>query len=170
MTGHNRIVNDPLELVPLIVTFNNSQFKKAYDLLSKQWMTEEEICAEIGAESVAECLGLLKKGNLIEEQWRMPQPGERPSKEYKTTYSRFRAGFQCSMEDLGDLLYISTSTDEELRGMVDCLSRMYGRESRHTMTRAQVQSESGLHQGLAKRMPNLDVKGQGGLVLLDDSQ
>ncbi len=75
MTGHNRIVNDPLELVPLIVTFNNSQFKKAYDLLSKQWMTEEEICAEIGAESVAECLGLLKKGNLIEEQWRMPQPG-----------------------------------------------------------------------------------------------
>ncbi len=169
LTGHNRIVNDPLELVPLIVTFNNSKFKRAYDLLTKQWMTEEEICAEIGTECVAECLGLLMKGNLIEEQWRMPQPGERPSKEYKTTYSRFRAGFQCSMEDLGDILYISTSTDEELRGMVDNLEQdvRSGVTSYNDLARKYKVSPVYI-KGLAKRMPNLDVKGQG-LVLLDES-
>jgi len=168
LTGHNRIINDPLEIVPLIVTFNNSKFKKAYDLLSKQWMTEAEICEEIGTDCIAECLALLKKGNLIEEQWRMPQPGERPSKEYKTTYSRFRAGFQCSMEDLGDLLYISTSTDEELRSMVDNLEQdvRAGSTSYNDLARKYKVSPVYI-KGLAKRMPNLDVKGQG-LVLLED--
>ncbi|MFA5396888.1 MAG: ArsR family transcriptional regulator [Methanogenium sp.] len=170
LTGHNRIVNDPLEIVPLIVTFSNSKFKKAYDLLAKQWMTEEEICAEIGSECVAECLELLKKGSLIEEQWRMPQPGERPSKEYKTTYTRFRAGFQCSMEDLGDLLYISTSTDEELRAMVDNLEQdvRAGITSYNDLARKYKVSPVYI-KGLAKRVPNLDVRGQG-LVLLDESQ
>ncbi|MDD1675951.1 MAG: ArsR family transcriptional regulator, partial [Methanomicrobiales archaeon] len=33
MTGHVRIVNDPIEIVPLIVTFNNKKFKEIYELL-----------------------------------------------------------------------------------------------------------------------------------------
>ncbi len=75
------------------------------------------------------------------------------------------------MEDLGDLLYISTSTDEELRGMVDCLEQdvRSGISSYNDLARKYKVSPVYI-RGLAKRMPNLDVKGQGGLVLLDDSQ
>jgi len=38
-------------------------------------------------------------------------------KEYRTTYNRFRASFQCSMSDIGDLLHIAVSNDESLREM-----------------------------------------------------
>ena len=76
MPGHIRIVNDPVELVPLLMTFNSPAFKKVYELLSKSWMTEEELQAQVNDESVPLCLQILKKGNLVEEQWRMPKPGE----------------------------------------------------------------------------------------------
>ena len=87
--GHIRIVNDPVELVPLLMTFNSPAFKKVYELLSKSWMTEDELQAQVKDESVSLCLQVLKKGNLVEEQWRMPKPGEKPLKEFRGTYTSF---------------------------------------------------------------------------------
>ncbi len=167
MTGHIRIVNDPLELVPLIITFNNRDFKKVYDMLTKSWLTEEELCAEVDGANVSECLAILNKGNLIEEQWRMPKPGESPKKEFKTTYSKFRANFQCSMADLSDILHISVSTDEVLRRLGDDLEKdvRMGNTSYNDIAR-KFNVTPVFVKGLAKRMPHLDVKGQG-LVLIE---
>ena len=115
MPGHIRIVNDPVELVPLLMTFNDPSFKKVYELLNKSWLTEEEIRAHVDTDSVSLCLQILKKGNLVEEQWRMPKPGAKPQKEFRATYNKFRANFQCNLSDLSDILYISLSNDENLR-------------------------------------------------------
>ena len=79
MSGHIRIVNDPVELVPLLITFHNVSYKKVYDLLHKAWMTESEMQAQVKDDGVRAVSALLKKGNLIEEQWRMParrKPGK----------------------------------------------------------------------------------------------
>ncbi|NYT06252.1 MAG: ArsR family transcriptional regulator [Methanomicrobiales archaeon] len=167
MTGHIRIVNDPVELVPLLVCFNNANYKKIYDMLNKNWTTEQELAVAANGNCIGECLAILKKGNLIEEQWRMPKPGEKPSKEYKTTYSKFRANFQCSMSDLSDLLHISISSDETLRGLVDDVINevVAGSTSINDLARKFNVSPVFI-KGLAKRMPQLDVRGQG-LVLLD---
>jgi predicted DNA-binding ArsR family transcriptional regulator len=160
-------VNDPLDLVPLVITFNNAEYKKVFDLLNRTWMTEEELSQEVDLENVRECLVILKKGNLIEEQWRMPKPGEKPAKEFRTTYSKFRANFQCSMSDLGDLLHISVSNDEFLRQLVDDIEQDVrgGNTSLNDLARKYGVSPV-LVKGLAKRIPYLDVKGQG-LVLSD---
>jgi predicted DNA-binding ArsR family transcriptional regulator len=167
LTGHIRIVNDPVELVPLLVCFNNTNYKKIYDTLNKTWSTEEELNDAVGSDCVAECIGILEKGNLIEERWRMPKPGDKPLKEYKTTYSKFRANFQCSMTDLGDLLYISISDDEELRLIVDQVQQEVngGNTSINDLGRKYNVSPVFI-KGLAKRMPGLDVRGQG-LVRLE---
>ncbi len=97
------------------MTFNNPDFKKVYELLNKSWLTEEEIRAQVGDDNVALCLQILKKGNLVEEQWRMPKPGAKPEKEFRATYNKFRANFQCNLSDLSDILYIALSNDENLR-------------------------------------------------------
>lgn len=167
MTGHIRIVNDPIDLVPLLITFNNPDYKEIYERLSKDWMTELELADGIEEETVAGCLALLRKGNLIEEQWRMPKPGEKPQKEFKTTYSRFRANFQCTMDDLGDLIHASVSTDEKLRETVDSIEKEVrdGNRSLNDLARCHNLSPVFI-KGLAKRLPNLDVKGQG-LVFIE---
>ncbi|WOF15570.1 ArsR family transcriptional regulator [Methanoplanus sp. FWC-SCC4] len=167
MTGHIRIVNDPVDLVPLLITFNNSDFKKVYGLISKNWMTDEELSEEVEIEKVRECIAILKKGNLVEEQWRMPEPGKKPSKEYKTTYSRFRANFQCTMDDLGDLINVSISTDEVLRDLVDEIDKSVHSGNGSVNDLARKFSVSPIFvKGLAKRVPHLEVKGQG-LVSLE---
>ncbi|HRR88920.1 MAG TPA: ArsR family transcriptional regulator [Methanoculleus sp.] len=170
MTGHIKILNDPVELVPLLITFNNAEYKKIYDLLNKAWMTEEDLAEYVGKSTVAECLAILKKGNLIEEQWRMPKPGEKPTKEYRATYSKFRASFQCSMGDIGDLLHIAISNDESLRSIVDAVQQeiMTGTTSIGDISRKYGVSPIFI-KGLAKRIPGLDVRGQG-MVLLDRTQ
>jgi predicted DNA-binding ArsR family transcriptional regulator len=167
LTGHVKILNDPVDLVPLLITFNNADYKRIYELLNKTWLTEEELAAYVDISTVAECLSILKKGNLIEEQWRMPKPGQKPMKEYRATYSRFRASFQCSMGDIGDLLHIAISNDENLRAIVDSVE---GEIAAGTSSIGDISRRHGVSpifiRGLAKRIANLDVKGQG-MVLLD---
>jgi len=165
--GHIRIVNDPVELVPLLMTFNSPSFKKVYELLSKSWMTEDELLAQVKDDSVPVCIQVLKKGNLVEEQWRMPKPGEKPQREYRGTYNKFRANFQCNLQDLTDILYISLSNDESLRDVVGKIEAEMrnGNTSIGDLSRKFGVSPVFI-RGLAKRIPELDVKGQG-LVRLD---
>jgi predicted DNA-binding ArsR family transcriptional regulator len=162
--GHIRIVNDPVELVPLLMTFNDPAFKKVYELLNKSWLTEEEIRAQVGDDSVALCLQILKKGNLVEEQWRMPKPGANPKKEFRATYNKFRANFQCN---LSDILYIALSNDENLREVVEHIERELAKGNSSINDLSRKFSLSPIFvKGLAKRITHMDVKGQG-LVLLD---
>jgi predicted DNA-binding ArsR family transcriptional regulator len=165
--GHIRIVNDPVELVPLLMTFNDPSFKKIYEILSKSWLTEEEISMQVDSDSVAVCLQILKKGNLVEEQWRMPKRGEKPCREYRATYNKFRANFQCNLQDLSDILYLSLSNDENLRVLVDQIEGELagGSNSINDLSRRFGVSPVFI-KGLAKRIPHLDVKGQG-LVRID---
>jgi predicted DNA-binding ArsR family transcriptional regulator len=170
LTGHIRIVNDPVELVPLLVTFHSNAYKQAYDLLNKSWMTEEELDEAIADGGVCECLQILKKGNLIEEQWRMPEQGQTPVTEYRATYNKFRANFQCNFIDLSDLLFISMSNDETLRELGEKVAEelQNGNSSINDIARKFGVSPVFI-KGLAKRIPHLDVKGQG-LIVLDRGQ
>ena len=165
--GHIRIVNDPVELVPLLMTFNDPSFKKVYELLNKSWLTEDEIRAHVDSDSVPLCLQILKKGNLVEEQWRMPKPGAKPQKEFRATYNKFRANFQCNLSDLSDILYISLSNDENLRNVVEQIVVELGKGNNSINDLSRKFNVSPIFiKGLAKRITYLDVKGQG-LVLLD---
>ena len=149
------------------MTFNDTSFKKVYELLNKSWMTEEEIATQVGGDNVPLCLQILKKGNLVEEQWRMPKPGAKPQREFRATYNKFRANFQCNLSDLSDILYISLSNDENLREVVEKIEEELGRGNSSINDLSRKFSVSPVFvKGLAKRIPHLDVKGQG-LVLLD---
>ena len=165
--GHIRIVNDPVELVPLLMTFNDPMYKKVYELLNKSWMTEEEIQAQVQDDKLPVCIQILKKGNLVEEQWRMPKPGKKPEKEFRATYNKFRANFQCNLTDLSDILYLSLSNDENLREVVENIEEELGKGNSSINDLSRKFSVSPVFvKGLAKRIPHMDVKGQG-LVLLD---
>jgi predicted DNA-binding ArsR family transcriptional regulator len=165
--GHIRIVNDPVELVPLLMTFNDPIYKKVYELLNKSWMTEEEIGAQVPGDTIPFCLQILKKGNLVEEQWRMPKPGKKPEKEFRATYNKFRANFQCNLSDLSDILYLSLSNDENLREVVENIEAELGKGNSSINDLSRKFGVSPVFvKGLAKRIPHMDVKGQG-LVLLD---
>jgi len=74
------------------------------------------------------------------------------------------------MGDIGDLLHIAISNDEGLRGIVDSIEQEIaaGTSSIGDISRKYGVSPTFI-KGLAKRIPSLDVKGQG-MVLLDQSR
>ena len=97
----------------------------------------------------------------------MPKPGVNPEKEFRATYNKFRANFQCNLSDLSDILYISLSNDENLREVVEQIEGelLKGNSSINDLSRKFSVSPIFI-KGLAKRNTHMDVKGQG-LVLLD---
>ena len=167
MLGQIKVVNDPVELVPLLVIFNNPMYKKIFDSLSANWMTKDELAEKNSEKDVEECLLILRKGSLIDEQWRMPTPGQKSEKEYRATYTRFRSNIQCNFSDLADILYISTSNDEELREKAQKLEEELEQSSGSIGDLARKLGVSQTYiKSIAKRIPHLDVKGQG-LVRLE---
>ncbi len=113
-----KIINDPADLVPLLQVFNSKLHSQVFNEISSGWKTEKEL-EEITGKDVAKSLDALKQGGLIESRWRMPEPGESPMLEYKTSYNEVRANFQCTMKELSELIMIAFSMDESLRKLAE---------------------------------------------------
>ncbi len=160
MGKRTRIINEPSDLVPLLRAFGSDNHKKVFDCLQKDWKTEEEIEKEVGFK-VAEGLDVLKKSGLVESKWRMPQPGQKPQKEYHSSYSRVHVNFQCSVEDLSDLIMITFKSDNEIRNYLDVIEKevVGGNQSMNGLQRV-IDKSIMFIRGVAKRSPILTVKGQ----------
>jgi predicted DNA-binding ArsR family transcriptional regulator len=160
MGKRTRIINEPSDLVPLLRAFGSENHKKVFDALQKDWKTGEEIEKEVGF-NVQESLDVLKKSGLVESKWRMPQPGKKPEKEYHSSYSRVQVNFQCTVEDLGDLITITFKSDSDIRKYLDTIEREVtgGNQSMNGLQRV-VDKSIMFIRGVAKRSPILTVKGQ----------
>ena len=160
MGKRTRIINEPSDLVPLLRAFGSENHKKVFDNLQKDWKTEEDIEKEVGF-NVRESLDILKKSGLVESKWRMPQPGKKPEKEYHSSYSRVQVNFQCTVEDLSDLIMITFKSDSEIQNILDVIEKevVGGNQSMNGLQRV-VDRSIMFIRGVAKRSPVLTVKGQ----------
>ena len=151
MPGHIRIVNDPVELVPLLMTFNNPAFKKVYELLNKSWMTEEEIQAQVKEDCVPLCLQILKKGNLVEEQWRMPKPGAKPREGVPGNLQQVPG--ELPVQPRGSLRYpvhLALERREPPRSRGADRRGTGKRQQLHQRPLPEIRCQPGLHQGSCK--------------------
>lgn len=160
MGKRTRIINDPSDLVPLLRTFGSDTHKKVFDHLLVNWITEDELKEQLNID-VNDSLRILKKSGLIESKWRMPEPGKTPEKEYHTSYSKIQVNFQCSVEDLSELLMITFSRDDDLSEMVKLIETEVVNGNRSMTGLSRVLGASPLVlRGVARRSNNLIVKGQ----------
>jgi predicted DNA-binding ArsR family transcriptional regulator len=155
-----KIINDPADLVPLLQVFNSKLHSQVFNEISTGWKTEGEL-AELTGKDVSKSIDALKQGGLIESRWRMPEPGESPVLEYKTSYNEVRANFQCTMKELSELIMIAFSMDESLRKMAEEMEKEIegGNASLVNLSRIFDRSPTYL-KGVAKRSHNIVVKGQ----------
>ncbi|HHI30578.1 ArsR family transcriptional regulator [Methanosarcinales archaeon ex4484_138] len=160
MGKRTRIINDPSELIALLRIFGSKHHKKVFDVLSGEWKTIEEL-SNMSENNVAESLSLLKKSGLVESKWRVPQPGKTPDKEYHASYSKVHLNFQCSIEDLSDLILLTFRTEQEIRDTMIRLEKEVksGNQSMNGLCRVFDRSPVFI-KGVARRSPNLNVKGQ----------
>ncbi len=160
MGKRTRIINEPSDIVPLLRAFGSDTHKKVFEGLQNGWKTEEEIEKEVGFPP-HESLDVLKKSGFVESKWRMPQPGMMPEKEYHSSYSKVQVNFQCSVEDLSDLILVTFKSDKELRSYLDLIEKEVksGNQSMNGLQRA-VDKSMMFIRAVARRSPVLAVKGQ----------
>src|SRR5665648_768417 len=154
-----RLINDPSDLVPLLRTFGSRTHKSVFDDLSNEWVTKAEL--EVNHSDVLSSIAILTKSGLIESRWRMPEPGETPDKEYHVSYSKAQANFQCTIEDLSDLIMMAFKNDDSTYEFIEAIEREVknGNQSMTGLSRSLDKNPMYI-RGAAKRSPNLSVKGQ----------
>ncbi|WP_292487399.1 ArsR family transcriptional regulator [Methanohalobium sp.] len=160
MGKRTRIINDPSELVPLLKTFEHQKHKQVYDALSNMWMSEKQLEEYIG-DDVTSSINILKKGGLIESQWQMPEPGKKPEKEYHSAYSKVQSNFQCSLDDLSDIITLAFQPYEEIKDTLEELEEMVKQGNNSLNNLARSLNKSPLYlRSLARRSDKLSVMGQ----------
>lgn len=103
----------------------------------------------------------MKKSGFVESKWRMPQPGQKPEKEYHSSYSRVQVNFECSVEDLSDMIMVTFKSDNELRNYLDLIEKEVkaGNQSMNGLQRV-IDKSIMYIRAVARRSPILTVKGQ----------
>ncbi|MBU4374290.1 MAG: ArsR family transcriptional regulator [Euryarchaeota archaeon] len=160
MGKRTRIINEPSDIVPLLRAFGSDNHKKVFDCLQNGWKTEEDIEKDVGFKP-RKSLDILKKSGFVESKWRMPQPGKTPEKEYHSSYSRVQVNFQCSVEDLSDMIMVTFKSDSELRGYIDMIEKEVksGNQSMNGLQRV-IDKSIMFIRAVARRSSILSVKGQ----------
>lgn len=160
MGKRTRIINEPSDIVPLLRAFGSDNHKKVFDCLQNGWKTEEEIEKDVGFKSY-ESLDILKKSGFVESKWRMPQPGQMPEKEYHSSYSKVQVNFQCTVEDLSDMIMVTFKSDNEIRNYIDLIEKEVksGNQSMNGLQRV-VDKSIMFIRAVARRSNILLVKGQ----------
>ncbi len=160
MGKRTRIINEPSDIVPLLRAFGSDNHKKVFDCLQNGWKTEEDIEKDVGFKP-RKSLDILKKSGFVESKWRMPQPGKTPEKEYHSSYSRVQVNFQCSVEDLSDMIMVTFKSDSELRSYVDMIEKEVksGNQSMNGLQRV-IDKSIMFIRAVARRSSILSVKGQ----------
>jgi predicted DNA-binding ArsR family transcriptional regulator len=160
MPRRTRIINDPSEMVPLLQTFRSKEHKHVFNALSTEWMTKSQLDEKMGIDT-EESIDILQKCGLLESQWRMPKPGEKPDKEYHSSYSKVQANFQCSFDDLSEIITLTFTPYEEIKDLIGELEKEVesGNHSMSALTRKL--NRSALYiRSLARRANRLTVMGQ----------
>jgi len=161
MAKRAKLVNDVVELVPVLYIFSTNFYRNVYETLLSEWMTLDELVEKFG-EGVEEALKILKNAGMLEMKWRMPSsPSETPKKEYHVSYTHLSANFYVSLKDLNRILDVVFMPDDEFEKMVnDIISEIKaGRMSVPHISRS-LGIEGLIIRAAAKRSLKLNVKGQ----------
>ncbi len=113
-----KLVNDVVDLVPILYMFSTTTYKNVYSALLDSWYTLNEL-REMFGEGVEEALRILKSAGMLEMRWRMPKdPAGKPEKEYHVNYTHINASFYLSLVDLNKVLEVVFMSEDEFEELV----------------------------------------------------
>ncbi len=161
MVRRAKLVNDIVELVPILQLFSTNLYKKVYETLLSEWLTFNELKERFG-EGVEEALRILKHAGMLEVKWRMPSdPAGKPEKEYHVSYTHISANFYAPLRDLNKILEVVFMPDDEFEDMVN---KIVNEIKAGKMSVQHISKSLGLDpiiiRAIAKKSLKLNLKGQ----------
>ncbi len=161
MVRRAKLVNDIVELVPILQLFSTNLYKNVYETLLSEWLTFNELKDRFG-EGVEEALKILKHAGMLEVKWRMPSdPAGKPEKEYHVSYTHISANFYAPLKDLNKILEVVFMPDDEFEEIVQ---KIINEVKAGRMSVQHISKSLGLDpiiiRAVAKKSLKLNLKGQ----------
>ncbi|WP_456370614.1 ArsR family transcriptional regulator [Geoglobus sp.] len=161
MVRRAKLVNDAVDLVPVLQLFSTETYRRVYETLLSEWKTLGEL-RELYGEGVEEALRILKNAGMLEVKWRMPtEPAGKPEKEYHVSYTHLSINVYISLKDLNTILNaIFMAEDEES----EIVGRIAEQINRGRISVQHISRETGMDslfiRAVAKKSLRLNLKGQ----------
>ncbi|OUJ18483.1 ArsR family transcriptional regulator [Methanonatronarchaeum thermophilum] len=157
MSNNTKIINDPADLVPLLHVFKNDRYTEIFRQVFDGDVSQDELEEEFGKDA-EEMLDLLNSIGLVKSHWSMNNGS--PVKEYETSYSRFKANFECDLKEIVEILHISMLSDELFEKDQEALEGMIenGSEFISDLSEKLEQSEV-LVRAMARRSDSVYIRG-----------
>lgn len=161
MVRRAKLVNDAVELVPILQLFSTETYRKVYETLLNEWKTYEEL-KELFGDGVESALKILKNAGMLEVKWRMPSdPAGKPEKEYHVSYTHLSINVYISLKELNTILNAVFMTDDEESKVVN---RIIEQIDRGRISVQHISRETGFDnlfiRAIAKKSLMLNLKGQ----------
>ncbi len=161
MVRRAKLVNDIVELVPILQLFSTNLYKNVYETLLSEWLTFNELKDRFG-EGVEEALKILKHAGMLEVKWRMPSdPAGKPEKEYHVSYTHISANIYAPLKDLNKILEVVFMPDDEFEEIVQ---KIINEVKAGRMSVQHISKSLGLDpiiiRAVAKKSLKLNLKGQ----------
>jgi predicted DNA-binding ArsR family transcriptional regulator len=161
MVKRAKLVNDIVELVPILQLLSTNTYRSIYNSLLEGWYTIDELKERFG-DGFEEALKILKQAGMLEVKWRMPSdPGGKPVKEYHVSYTHVSANFYISLKDLNKVLEVIFMPDDEFEEYVKMIEEEIkaGRMSVPHICKS-LNLDQLFVRAVAKRSLKLNLKGQ----------
>jgi predicted DNA-binding ArsR family transcriptional regulator len=158
MVSRIKVVNEVGELVTIFHAADTDIKRKLLLDLSTGWITLNEIESKYGSPG-KKALLYLDKIKMIESQWMTGERG--PEKAYHTYYTNVQINLMGSMDELADIIYATTLSEESLEDYENRLrSMMTNSEGVFVGDAAEkLQVSQTLLRGIVKRSSILQIKG-----------
>ncbi len=157
MGERTKIINDPADLVPLLHVFKNDQRTEVFKAIAEGSTSLENIQDKFG-EDGKDVLELLNSIGLVKSKWDIDENG--PSRRYQTSYSRFRANFECNICDIIEILNISISSENVLKDEIEKIENLACTENN---TISEISKEIDMNEvlvrALAKKCRSMSIEG-----------
>lgn len=158
MVSRIKVVNDVGELVSIFHAADSDVKRKLLIDLSTGWVTLPQIEERYGIEG-RRALYYLDKIKMTESQW--ITGGRGPEKAYHTYYTNVQINLLGSMEELADIIYATTVTENrleqyesEIKSMIKPGEGVFIGDVAEKLSISQT-----LLRGLIRRSSNLTIKG-----------
>ena len=156
-----KVVNDSIDLVPVLRAFDTEVKKNVFNEISSDWKTVSEIVEKYGEEG-KKALEFFEKIKLAETKWTMPDQntGGKPQKMYKAYYSTFNINISCPITEMSEVFTIASLNDKEFAELEEQIAHFIGDEGKFSSVVAEHFNLSNLSlKSIIKRSNNFVYKG-----------
>jgi predicted DNA-binding ArsR family transcriptional regulator len=124
-----KVVNEPSDLVPMLLAVQTSIKRKVLDALFRDWLTMKDVEKKFSKKG-KEALVSFEKMKLVETRWQSTEPGASPEKAYHTYYTSFHINASCPVNEMCDILSAVIMPDRDFQKLENKMLRFVGKDGK----------------------------------------